>query len=59
MKPVIDKALCTGCGLCVDMCPSVFQLGADGLAEVVGTDCDQATLEEAVSSCPVNAIELK
>jgi len=56
-KVKVDKALCTGCGVCVDMCPDIFQLGADGLADVVKEgDCGGTSMEEVVSGCPVNAI---
>jgi ferredoxin len=59
MKVAVDKSLCTGCGLCVDGCPEVFQLGADGLADVVSKEeCASCDLEEVATSCPVNAIEV-
>lgn len=57
MKAVVDKSLCTGCGLCVDMCPEIFQLSADGLADVSKEgECASCDLEEVASSCPANAI---
>jgi ferredoxin len=34
MKVWIDQDLCTGDGLCVDICPSVFGMKDDGLAYV-------------------------
>jgi len=59
VKAVIDKSLCTGCGLCVDNCPEIFQMSADGLAQVIKEgDCESCSLEEVVSSCPVNCIEI-
>ncbi len=49
---------CTACGLCVDTCPDVFQMG-DAMAEVV-VDKVPAELEDAVQQaadeCPVEAI---
>ena len=30
----IDQDLCTGDGLCTEICPSVFMMGDDGLARV-------------------------
>lgn len=59
MKAVVDKSLCTGCGLCIDNCPEIFQLSADGLAQVVKEgECGSSSLEEVASTCPVNAIEI-
>lgn len=59
MKAVIDKSLCTGCGICVDGCPEVFHLEADGLAGVIKEGpCASCGLEEVAETCPVNAIEI-
>jgi len=49
---------CTACGLCVDTCPEVFQMG-DDIAEVIDENVP-AELEDAVQQaadeCPVEAI---
>ena len=49
---------CTACGLCVDTCPEVFQMGND-IAEVI-VDHVPAELEDsaqqAADECPVEAI---
>ena len=29
MKAVVDEGLCTGCGLCADSCPDVFEMEGD------------------------------
>ena len=34
MKVWIDQDLCTGDGLCTEICPSVFEMDQDGLAYV-------------------------
>lgn len=34
MKVWIDQDLCTGDGLCAEICPSVFEMHSDGLAYV-------------------------
>ena len=58
MNVVVDPLLCTACGLCVELCPDVFELGLEA-AEVI-TDpvpIDQMDcVMEAEESCPVEAI---
>ena len=59
MKPKVDKEKCTGCGMCVNLCPKTFKLGEDGKAEVIG-GCDQeCDCQAAKNSCPVQAISLE
>jgi ferredoxin len=69
MKVWIDQDLCTGDGLCEEICPSKFQL-VDGIAYVRGangvplldggaTDFSDAQLDavlEAAESCPGECI---
>lgn len=38
MKVWIDQDLCTGDGICVEICPSVFDMHQDGLAYVKEPD---------------------
>ena len=53
---------CTGCGLCPQICPAVFELGPDGLARTkmaeIPPDLDD-DVREAADSCPVSAIEIE
>jgi ferredoxin len=57
MKVIIDNT-CTGCELCVDTCPEVFEMGPD-MAQVIADEVP-AELEDAVQQaadeCPVEAI---
>ena len=34
MNVVVDPLLCTACGLCVELCPEVFEMGIEA-AEVI------------------------
>ncbi|MEM2954935.1 MAG: ferredoxin [Candidatus Pacearchaeota archaeon] len=58
MKVNIDKKKCIGCGACVAICDSVFEL-KDGKANAKKPETDQECAKEAASSCPVNAISVK
>ena len=58
MKATIDKDLCTGCGLCEDTCPEVFEL-KEGLATIKLSNVPDDLTEsckEATEDCPVEAI---
>lgn len=66
----IDQDVCSGCGVCTNLCGDVFEPGDDGKAEIVeeyqgdgpysgeipdDIDC----VEEAAESCPVEAISVE
>ena len=62
MKATVDQDLCTGCGLCPDTCPDVFELGDEGLAhtKVDAVPEDAAdSCREAAEGCPVDAITIE
>jgi ferredoxin len=54
----VDQSLCIGCGICMDMCPEVFQTTEDGKAQSVGNECELHSLEEVADACPVEAINV-
>lgn len=59
MRVELDHEGCIGCGLCVSTCPAVFQLAADGKAEVVQTPVSEAEKSDcrlAAEDCPVSVI---
>lgn len=55
-KVTIDENTCVGCGLCVNECSDVFELGDDGIAKVKANGCSACNLHEVASQCPVNCI---
>lgn len=56
-KPVIDRDLCTGDEVCVSIAPDVFEMDDEGLARVKDPEGDdEAIIETAIDSCPVDAI---
>lgn len=57
MKARIEDT-CTACGLCVDTCPEVFQMG-DDIAEVIADPIPpeaEESAQQAAEECPVSAI---
>jgi ferredoxin len=61
MKAIVDADLCTGCELCVDTCPDVFDMDDD--IAVVKVDAVPADSEEcareAAEDCPAEAITIE
>lgn len=57
----VDKNACIGCGICIDICPTLFEFDPQGLSEATLskvvpslTNCAKS----AVNACPTNAISL-
>ena len=61
MKAVIDKDACTGCGLCADTCPEVFEMQDDIAVTKVDAVPDAASdsCKQAVEDCPSEAIKIE
>jgi ferredoxin len=61
MKVEVDASACTGCAVCSDLVPDVFEL-TDDMISVVKTPEVPAGLEdqvqEAADSCPVTCITI-
>lgn len=70
MKARVKKDTCIGCGACTVIADNIFQIGDDGLAEVINpidnNEEKVAIIKEeeienvcdASESCPTSAIEL-
>jgi ferredoxin len=58
--PKVDSDLCTGCGICEDICPDVFEVADDGLSHVIDPNAceDAGCCEEAADECPEGAITI-
>ncbi|MDD4796435.1 MAG: ferredoxin [Eubacteriales bacterium] len=60
MKVTIDRSGCIGCGLCASLCPEVFAMADDGLAEVISEDPQYADgAQQAAEECPVSVIHVE
>ncbi|MGI5859633.1 MAG: ferredoxin [Tepidanaerobacteraceae bacterium] len=60
MKVNVDQDLCISCGLCIDICPSVFDWNDDGKAEAIADEVPadaEDDAKEAMESCPSEAIK--
>lgn len=51
---------CIGCGMCVSICPEVFQMTDENTAFANGDILpeQETAVQEAADSCPVSAIEV-
>ncbi|MDP2182263.1 MAG: ferredoxin [Actinomycetota bacterium] len=61
MKTVVDRDLCTGCGVCEETCPEVFRLRDDGLAYVINESPEPelyGSIRDSIDLCPVDAISI-
>jgi ferredoxin len=61
MKIVVDRAKCTGIGICESLAPAHFEVNEEGelvlLREDVAPD-EVHPIEEAVGGCPTEALHL-
>jgi ferredoxin len=60
VKVWVNDGLCRGHGVCVAVCPEVFELTDDGYAEATDADVApefEAAVQEAIAACPEHAIE--
>lgn len=62
MKAIVDQDTCISCGMCVSICPEVYEFNENEKAyahvDTVPTDCEDSA-KEARDSCPVDAIDIK
>lgn len=68
MKTRVKKDTCIGCGACTVIADNIFQIGDDGLAEVVNpienediqevVEDENENVIDASESCPTGAIEV-
>lgn len=61
MKVRVDTEICAGFGICVGICPEVFELHDDGYATVLVSEVPpefEDLVHRAADQCPAQAIFL-
>ena len=62
MRAIVDQDTCTACGLCIDLCPEVYQEQEDGNAVAIEGDVPaefEEAARDAADQCPVEAISIE
>jgi ferredoxin len=57
----VDRERCVGSGTCEALAPDLFEVGDDGIVELLrppASDGDDAAASDAVSGCPTGALSL-
>ncbi|KXB06332.1 ferredoxin [candidate division MSBL1 archaeon SCGC-AAA382A20] len=59
-KPVVDRDVCNGSAVCVEIAPGVFDLNDQGKAFVEDPQgASEEIVQQAIGACPVDAISWK
>lgn len=53
--PRIDSELCSGCGICIEICPVNTIIIEKGTAKIIEENCSNCRICESV--CPIEAIQ--
>ncbi|MBB1152655.1 ferredoxin [Amycolatopsis sp. FU40] len=62
MKIVADRGKCEGLGMCEAMADQFFEVGEDGVVQVLDEtppEADRQFVDAAVQACPVAALRLQ
>ena len=54
--PYVDPDLCTGCELCTETLPEVFQMEGDVASILDPEGATEEEIQEVILNCPVEAI---
>lgn len=62
LRANVNKNTCIGCGICIDICPNIFEFDPQGLSESTLTAIEPAhgdCVRNAAKACPTNAISVQ
>ena len=58
--PSVDLSECTACGICTELCPSVFRMNSAGYIEVLDlAEYPEKDVMDAVKNCPEKCIRFE
>ena len=60
-RVLVDRERCVGSGSCEALAPDLFEVGDDGVVQVLRPDPagdDAAAARDAVSACPTRALSI-
>lgn len=61
LKASVNKNACIGCGICIDICPSVFEFDPQAISEastIMVNPSVANSAKKASDACPTSAISL-
>ena len=61
MKVVVDRTKCSSIGLCEAVAPDIFEVGPDGVMNILIEDISadrRGDLEQACENCPTQALSI-
>jgi ferredoxin len=61
MRIIINRGLCSGCGICEAFAPDIFQIGEDSKSQLISeaTPENEENIIEAKQNCPEEAITIE
>jgi ferredoxin len=59
-RVLVDRERCVGSGTCEALAPDLFEVGDDGVVELLrpDPDGDDTEVRDAVAACPTGALSL-
>lgn len=61
MRAHVNQDGCISCGLCINLCDTVFSFDDEGVAQAIDDEIpadSEAAAKEARDSCPVSVIDI-
>lgn len=62
MKATVDRDACISCGLCVSVCPEVFEFDDEDISTVIQDPVaadNEGCARESADGCPTDAIHIE